>query len=61
MDKQLKEMRVELLEKYKDVFKTKLGKKDRVDAPPIVIKIDKERWRVKSQGRLQCQYRFQLI
>ena len=43
IDEQLEEMRVELLEKYKDVFKTKLGKKDRVDAPPVVIKIDKER------------------
>ena len=43
IDEQLEEMRIELLEKYKDVFKTKLGKKDRVAAPPMVIKIDKER------------------
>ena len=43
MDRQLERIKKDLMTEFKDVFKVKLEKTDRINAPPVKIMIDQDR------------------
>ena len=60
MDRQLEKIKKDLMEDFKDVFKVKLEKTDRIDAPPVKIMIDQERME-KEKPSTQYPSPYQLI